>query len=177
MDSLWASKELGLNHFISEQPPFHILDRRAERELLPMARTYGLAILSWSPLASGMLGGRYRRDSWQELENARFKTLSVRAEELNVLAEEVFDVIEGVEAIAAGKGVPVSEFSLAWAAAQPGVTAPIIGPRTLEHLDGYLRALSVEITAEDEARVDALVAPGRAVTNYYEGDYGPHLRW
>ena len=96
--------------------------------------------------------------------------------EPRVLADDVFDVIEGVEAIAADKGVPVSEFSLAWVAAQPGVTAPIIGPRTLEHLEGYLRALSVEITAEDEARVDALVAPGRAVTNYYEGDYGPHPR-
>ncbi len=141
MDSLWASKELGLNRFISEQPPFHILDRRVERELLPVARTYGLAILPWSPLASGMLGGRYRRDSWQDLKDARCMTQSVRAEELNVLADEVFDVIEAVEAIAAEKGVPVSGFSLAWVAAQPGVTAPIIGLRTMEHLDGYLRAL------------------------------------
>ena len=177
MDSLWASKELGLNRVISDQPPFHILDRRVERELLPMARTYGLAVLPWSPLASGMLGGRYQRNNWQSLKDARFTQISVRAEELNVLADEVFDVIEGVETIAADKGVPVSQFSLAWVAAQPGVTAPIIGPRTLEHLEGYLEALAVDITAEDEARVDALVVPGRAVTNYYEGDYGPHLRW
>ena len=177
VDALWASKELGLNRFISDQPPFHILDRRVERELLPMARTYGLAVLPWSPLASGMLGGRYRRDNLPDLKDARFTRLSVRAAELNVLADAVFDVIESVEAIAADKGVPVSQFSLAWVAAQPGVTAPIIGPRTMEHLENYLQALSVEITADDEARVDALVGPGRSITNYYDGDFGPHLRW
>jgi aryl-alcohol dehydrogenase-like predicted oxidoreductase len=176
VDALWASREHRLNRFISDQPPFHILDRRVERELLPMARTYGLAVLPWSPIASGMLGGRYTRGNFAELDRARFVAQSNRAAELNVFSAEAFDVIEGVEAIATDKGVPVSQFSLAWVAAQPGVTAPIIGPRTLEHLEGYLQALAVEITAEDNARVDGLVAPGRAVTNYYDGDYGPHRR-
>ena len=60
-ESLWAAKEHGLNRFISEQPPYNILDRRVERELLPMARTYGIAVIPWSPLAGGFLTGRYQR--------------------------------------------------------------------------------------------------------------------
>jgi aryl-alcohol dehydrogenase-like predicted oxidoreductase len=61
MESLWAAKELGLNRFVTEQPPYHLLDRSIERELIPMAQTYGLAILPWSPLARGFLSGKYQR--------------------------------------------------------------------------------------------------------------------
>ena len=63
VESLWVATELGLNRFVSEQPPYHLLDRRRERELVPMAQTYGIALLPWSPLASGFLSGKYRRNS------------------------------------------------------------------------------------------------------------------
>lgn len=69
MESLWASKELGLNRFVCEQPPYNILDRRIERELLPMARTYGIGTIPWSPLAGGLLSGKYRKgqkEHWQQ---------------------------------------------------------------------------------------------------------------
>ena len=62
VESLWASKELGLNRFVTEQPPYHLLDRRIERELIPVAQTYGLALIPWSPLAGGFLAGKYRRE-------------------------------------------------------------------------------------------------------------------
>jgi aryl-alcohol dehydrogenase-like predicted oxidoreductase len=71
VEALWASKELGLNRFVSEQPPYNLLDRRVERELLPMARTYGLAIIPWSPIGGGLLSGKYRRGE-QAPDDARF---------------------------------------------------------------------------------------------------------
>ena len=61
VEALWASKELGLNRFVTEQPPYHLLDRRIERELVPVAQTYGLALIPWSPLAGGFLSGKYQR--------------------------------------------------------------------------------------------------------------------
>ena len=64
VEALWVSKELGLHRVVCEQPPYHLLDRRIERELVPMARTYGLALPPWSPLAGGFLTGKYRRGDW-----------------------------------------------------------------------------------------------------------------
>ena len=76
------------------------------------------------------------------------------------------------------KGCSLSQFALAWCAQQPGVTSPIIGPRTLDQLEDNLRALDVTITAEDRARIDEIALPGRMVSPYYEAEFGPHLyRW
>ena len=88
--------------------------------------------------------------------------------------ETVYDVVEGLEPIAADRGVPLSQFALAWVMAQPGVTSPIIGPRTMRQLDDNLDAADVQVTAEDCKRVDAVVPPGRMVAPYYEADFGPH---
>ena len=90
------------------------------------------------------------------------------------LTEEVFDVIEGLEPIAAGKGCTLSQLALAWCEQQPGVTSPIIGPRTLEQLEDNLGAGDVVITDEDRERIDSVIAPGRTVSPYYEADWRPH---
>ena len=72
VEALWAAKELGLNRFVSEQPPYHLLDRRIERELVPFAQTYGVALIPWSPLAGGFLTGKYSRDESQSPEDSRY---------------------------------------------------------------------------------------------------------
>jgi aryl-alcohol dehydrogenase-like predicted oxidoreductase len=92
--------------------------------------------------------------------------------------DRAFDVLELIEAIAAEKKCTVSQFALAWCAQQPGITSPIIGPRTMEQLEDNLGALDVKVTDEDRARIDAIIPPGREVVPYYEADFGPHrYRW
>jgi aryl-alcohol dehydrogenase-like predicted oxidoreductase len=172
VESLWASKELGLNRFVTEQPPYHLLDRRIERELLPVAQTYGLALIPWSPLAGGFLSGKYHREEASP-EGSRYG-LEPRRMGRNHFTGEAFAVVEVVEAIATEKGCTPGQLSLAWCKEQPGITSPIIGPRTMEHLEDNLDATAVEITEEDRERLDEVAPPGRATVPYYEADFGPH---
>lgn len=175
VESLWASKELGLNRFVSEQPPYHLLDRRVERELVPMAQTYGIGLIPWSPLAGGFLTGKYRRGQGMP-EGARYQEGHPRNESL--FNEAAFDVLDVVEEIAKEKGCAPSQLALAWVAHQPAITSPIIGPRTKEQLDDNLGALQVQVTDEDRARLDKVARPGRAIAPYYDADFGPHkFRW
>jgi aryl-alcohol dehydrogenase-like predicted oxidoreductase len=175
VESLWASKEHHLNRFVSEQPPYNLLDRRIERELTPMALTFGLAILPWSPIAGGLLSGKYRRGQ-PAPEGTRF------ADPAPFLAKrftkESFDVIEPLQAIASEKGVPLSQLALAWVVQQRGVTSPIIGPRTLGQLEDALASLEISLNAEDLQRIDAIIPPGTHVAPFYEADHGPsEHRW
>jgi aryl-alcohol dehydrogenase-like predicted oxidoreductase len=177
VESLWVAKELGLNRFICEQPPYNILDRRVERELLPMTRTYGIATIPWSPLAGGLLTGKYRRNT-PPPPDSRFANIADSAHLQARMNENIFNVIEGLQPVADEKGCTLSQLALAWCMQQPGVTSPIIGPRTMEQLKDNLAALDVVITNDDKARIDALVPSGRMVSPFYEAEFGPHqYRW
>ncbi len=170
IESIWISKEMGLNRYICEQPPYHIMDRRIERELVPMAISYGTALIPWSPLAGGFLTGKYKRDKTLE-KKVRYENRD--EPQRGLFTEAGFDALEKIEKIAADKGCTVSQFSLAWCMTRPGITSPIIGPRTMEQLEDNLGAADVAITDEDVEKVDDAVAPGRAVSWYYEADFGP----
>lgn len=174
VEALWVARELGLNRFVCEQPPYNLLDRRIERELLPMARTYGFGIIPWSPLAGGLLTGKYSRNA-PPPPDSRFANIENAPHLQRRYTEQIFDVVEGVEPIAREKGVPLSQFALAWCMHQPGVTSPIIGPRTMEQLEDNLQALEVAITDDDRAKVDQVIPPGRMVSPFYEASFGPHL--
>ena len=177
MESLWVSKEYGLNRFVTEQPPYHLLDRRIERELVPMAQTYGIALIPWSPLAGGFLTGKYRRDTSRP-ENSRFGREGTGEWADRHFTPSAFDVLEVVEKLSQEKGCSISQFALAWCAQQPGITSPIIGPRTMEQLQDNLGTVEVKITEEDRQQIDAVIPPGRMVVPYYEADFGPHKqRW
>jgi len=176
VESLWVAKEYGLNRFVTEQPPYNLLERRVERELLPMARTYGFAIIPWSPLAGGLLTGKYTKDGDQP-ENTRFtkEWNGWRAQEA---FQQALKVVDQLKALAESKGCTLSQFSLAWVAQQPGITSPIIGPRTLEQLEDNLRAADLTLSEEELKKIDAIVPPGRAVFPMYNADFGPHpYRW
>jgi len=174
VESLWAADRHATNRFVCEQPPYNILDRRIERELLPVARTYGLAVIPWSPLAGGLLTGKYSR-AVPPPPDTRFGKMSENPNLEKRYKQIVFDVTEGLEPLVKAKGATMSQFALAWTLKQPGVTSPIIGPRTMEQLTDNLAALSVKVTEEDEKRVDELVPPGESVSPFYEADFGPHL--
>ncbi|MFN8508162.1 MAG: aldo/keto reductase [Dehalococcoidia bacterium] len=173
VESLWTSKEYGLNRFICEQPPYHILDRRIERELVPMAQTFGIGLIPWSPLAGGMLTGKYRRDE-PPPEDSRWATYNSNPAQRRRWNERIFDALEGLEPLAKARGITMSQLALAWVMQQPGITSPIIGPRTMEQLEDNLKAFDVTITAEDREIIDGLVPPGTHVSPYYEADFGPH---
>jgi len=174
VESLWVAKELGLNRFICEQPPYNILDRRIERELLPMAQTYGFATIPWSPLAAGLLTGKYRKN--QPLpEDGRFTVMMSEWPHMRRRLETNFyEVIDGLQPLADEKGCTLAQLALAWCIRQPGVTSPIIGPRTMAQLVDNLGAVNIEISEGDQAKIDALVPPGSMVSPFYEADFGPH---
>ncbi len=172
VESLWVSKEYGLNRFICEQPPYNLLDRRIERELLPMAQTYGFAIIPWSPLAGGLLTGKYQRGQ-EPPEGTRF------ADQDNPLyrrrlTDRIYDVVDGLKPIAQAKGCTLSQLALAWVLHQPGVTSPIIGPRTMEQYVDNIGALNVEITDDDRKQINRVIRRGDSVAPFYEAEFGPH---
>jgi aryl-alcohol dehydrogenase-like predicted oxidoreductase len=170
VESLWVSERYGLNRFVCEQPPYNLLDRRIERELLPMARTFGIGTIPWSPLAGGLLTGKYRRG---ENPPANTRYASPNPMQQRRWTERIFDVVEGIEPIARDVGAPLSQFALAWVMVQPGVTSPIIGPRTLAQLEDNLDATDVALSEETLARVDDVIPPGHMVSPFYEADFGP----
>ena len=176
MESLWVSKELGLNRFVCEQPPYNLLDRRIERELIPLAQSYGIGLIPWSPLAGGLLTGKYNRNT-PAPEGTRFADFTSNPILQKRWNDIAFDAIDQYDAYVKERGVPFSHFALAWCAAMPGVTAPIIGPRTLEQLEDNLKALDFKITPEDMAKVDTIVPKGGMVSPYYDADFGPNVRW
>ncbi len=183
VESLWVSKELGLNRFVCDQPPYHLLDRSIERELVPLAQTYGLAIIPWSPLARGFLTGRYRRGAeipgdsrvWRDMQGP-FKGRTQKH-----FSDLAFAVLDTLAALAQEKHCTIGQVALAWCANQPGITSPIIGPRTKEHLEDNLGALEVTLTADDRARLDVVAEPEQAIVPYYTGkliDFKPpQYRW
>lgn len=177
VESLWTSKEYGLNRFVCEQPPYNLLDRRIERELLPMAQAYGFGVIPWSPLAGGLLTGKYSRDS-QPPEDSRYANLDANPMYRRRMNDRIWDVIEGLEEIASGKAVSLSQLSLAWCMQQPGVTSPIIGPRTMEQFEDNLKAAEVTLTEDDRKAIDRVIRPGTNVSPYYEADWGvSQYRW
>jgi aryl-alcohol dehydrogenase-like predicted oxidoreductase len=178
VEALWASKELGLNRFVSEQMAYNLLDRTAEREVVPMAQSFGIALMPWGPLCGGLLTGKYRRDD----QSAAGRWHGGKDNFGRPATPAAFDVIEGVVALAREKGCTASQLALAWNAAQPGIAAPIVGPRTLEQLIDNLGAVNVKITEADRARLDALAPPWAATLRYYDAalavDFKPNLgRW
>ena len=178
VESLWAAKEFGLNRFVVDQSTYHMLDRTLEREVLPAAQTFGFGVITWGPLCGGLLTGKYSRANldvegrWQGGKDNFDRPIT----------EAAFDILEAHAAHAQEIGVAASQLALAWNAAQPGVTAPIIGPRTLEQLIDNLGAADVQLTAEDFARVDSVAPPMTAAMQYYDAamatDIRPNLmRW
>ena len=148
----------GWSPFVSLQPQYSLVERSAEIELLPFTRAAGLGVLPWGPLGAGFLSGRYKRDAMPEgrvtnapddLEEASHR----RAVERN------FRVIDAAEEIAAAHGATVPQVAIAWLLGVEGVTAPIIGARTLAHLEDLLGAVDVQLSADERARLEAPAPP------------------
>jgi aryl-alcohol dehydrogenase-like predicted oxidoreductase len=166
MEALAVSERFGLNRYISEQPPYNLLDRRIENELIPLAQKYRLALLPWSPLAGGILAGRYD-DPKTYPEGSRAARADWFSRRVN---QGGIDVAAKVGEMAKERGMTTSQLALLWVKDQPGVTAPIIGPRTLAHLEDALGALDKHLSEADIPLFDELVHPGNAVADFHNSN-------
>ncbi len=150
----------GWSPFVSLQPQYSLVERSAELDLLPFTRAAGLGVLPWGPLGAGFLSGRYRRGepppAGSRMANA---SDDIEEAEHRRAVERNFQVVDAAEEIAGSRGATVAQVAIAWLLGVEGVTAPIIGPRTLEHLEDLLPAVELELTAEERARLEAPAPP------------------
>lgn len=164
MEGIGLSERHGWARFVSEQPPYNLLDRRIENELVPFARRHGVGLLTWSPLAMGVLALRYTAADAPP-EGSRVARLGA------VYAERVTDAAVAaarrIGAVAEAHALSPGELALMWVKDRPAVTAPIVGPRTDAHLDLALSVLDRSLPPSALEPLDAIVAPGTAVTNFF----------
>jgi aryl-alcohol dehydrogenase-like predicted oxidoreductase len=180
LESLWVAKEYGLNRPVVEQSPYSLLDRQIERELVPMARSYGLGVTVWSPLAGGLLTGKYRnRDS---PDGARLVRGGEGQWDAKHFGPRPDAVVDAVATLARDKGCTPAQLSLAWLMTRPGISSVVVGARTTDQLREQLGAASVVLSDQELERLDDLAPPGRATVPYYLddsfADFRPHAhRW
>lgn len=165
MEGLAISDRCGWARYVSEQPPYNLLDRRAENEIVPLCQKYGLAVLPWSPLAMGILAGRYTRPgSFPSESRGRYWNSPIFSSRIT---RRGIAVGEQIVTLAAERGLTPGQLALLWIKDQPGVTAPIIGPRTLAHLEDALPVMEMRLEDADRPVFDALVHPGIAVADFH----------
>jgi len=164
MEAISVSERQNLARYVSEQPPYNLLDRRIENELIPFAQAHGIAIISWSPLAGGVLSGKYSMDGNVPADSRRERASPVWKERITdggrIIAARLKEYAEN-------RGMTATQMALLWAKDQAGITAPIIGPRTMEQLDSALSIMDSTLSPEDAAFCDSLVPPGTAAVNFF----------
>ncbi|MFF7365208.1 aldo/keto reductase [Streptomyces sp. NPDC008125] len=153
VEAQWTAERRGLQRFRTEQPTYSILNRGIEREVLPACERYGIGALVWSPLAGGLLTGRYRKGQEPTTHRAGFGFKHLKD-------ERRLDVVEQLIPLAEQAGMPLTHLATAFAIAHPGVTSAIIGPRTMAHLDDLLAGAEASLSDEILDRIDAVVPPG-----------------
>lgn len=157
VESLWVSERRGLERIRTEQPTYSILNRGIEREVLPVCQRHGLGTLVWSPLAMGLLTGRFRAGGE-----------AVRPAYLHWVPGHMTDqrkhaAVDRLAPVAEEAGLSLTHLAMAFAVAHPGITSAIIGPRTMEQLDDLLAGAEVALTEDVLDRIDEIVPPGTDV--------------
>jgi len=171
VEAQWASRERGLERFVTEQPPYSLLVRGIEEDVLPTLQRHGMGSLTYSPLGGGWLSGRWRKDAdatptSSARPKARFD-MSIPANQRKL------DIVEDLAVLAERSGMSLLEMSIAFVIRHPGVTSAIVGPRTMEQLESYLPAASLVLPDDVLDRIDEIVAPGVTV-NPDDNSYGAH---
>jgi aryl-alcohol dehydrogenase-like predicted oxidoreductase len=165
MEALATSEQKGYARYVVESSPYNLLDRRVENERVPLCQQYGLAMLPWSPIAMGMLAGRYPQDqTFPQGSRAAANPRGIYARRIN---RRGLEVAARVPDVAAQYGLTSAQVSLLWVRDQPGITAPIIGPRSLGQLDEMLQVADLRADEALRSAFDQLNAPGMAVSNFH----------
>jgi aryl-alcohol dehydrogenase-like predicted oxidoreductase len=164
-EAIMLSEKEGLERFVSEQPPYNILDRRVEDELSWTAQRHGVALTPFRPLGKGILSGKYKKG---EVAAKGSYMEGVTPGEDDIFTEEAIDAVDALKPLAEKKGITPAELSLAWIMQQPGITSPIVGARTEEYVRSAVKACEVELTEDDLTAIDGVVPPGGYVSNFYD---------
>ncbi|MCM4076209.1 aldo/keto reductase [Paractinoplanes hotanensis] len=155
VEAQWVAERRGLARFRTEQPPYSILNRGIERDVLPVCERYGLGTLVWSPLAMGLLTGRYRKGSPEQPSAARMHYVP-----LHMTDESKLAAVEQLVPIAERAGLSLTHLALAFVISHPAVTSAIIGPRTMVHLDDLLAGAGTVLSDDILDAIDGVVPPG-----------------
>jgi aryl-alcohol dehydrogenase-like predicted oxidoreductase len=169
----WAAREQHLGRYVTEQPPYSILQRGIESHVLPVTQEYGIGVLAWSPLASGWLSGAVRRD--RNIATHRSTVLPQRFDLSTPSNQARLAAVEQLAALADETGLTLIQLALGFVVTHPGVTSAIIGPRTVEHLHSQLAAADTVLTADLLDAVDEIVAPGTDLAPEEKFDTPPSL--
>ena len=168
VEAQWAARERGLERFVCEQPPYSLLARGVESDLLGTARRHGIGVIPWSPLAGGWLSGKWRKGQ-EAPSSTRAQRLPARYDLSIPANQRKLDAVEELTLLAEQSGISLIHLALAFVIRHPAVTAAIIGPRTIEQLESQLGAVEVELSDEVLDRIDEIVPPG---TNFSQADAG-----
>ena len=175
VESQWVAERRGLGRFVTEQPPYSILVRGIEADVLPMAEKYRMGVIPWSPLAGGWLTGRYRKG--QDIPESHRAQRLPRRYDLGIPGNQAkLDAAEELALLADEAGISLIQLALAFTLTHPAVTAPIIGPRTMEQLESQLSAVEVTLGSDILDRIDKIVPPGVNLNGEDSGYTPPAVR-
>jgi aryl-alcohol dehydrogenase-like predicted oxidoreductase len=165
VEAQWTAERRGHGRFRTEQPPYSLLTRAIEYDVLPACLRHGMGVMAYSPLAGGWLSGKYRKG--QEVSGpgsaARAQRFPGQYDATNPANAAKLDAADALGALAAEAGLTLIQMAVAFVTRHPAVTSAIIGPRTMEHLDGYLAADGIELSADVLDRIDQIVPPGATI--------------
>jgi aryl-alcohol dehydrogenase-like predicted oxidoreductase len=171
-EAQWVAEKHGHARYVCEQPPYSILVRGVETEVLPTCERHGMGVIPWSPLAGGWLSGKYRKGS--EITGHRAERMPARYDLSEPGNQEKLDAVEQLAQLAEQAGISLIHLALAFVIRHPAVTAAIVGPRTLEQFEGQLGATEVQLSNDVLDAIDKIVPPG---TNLNAADAGWRPPW
>ena len=179
VEAHWTSERRGRERFVTEQPPYSMLIRAVEADVLPTCARYGMGVIPWSPLAGGWLSGRYRLDS--DIETSRRAQMIPDRYDMSIPGNQrKLEAADALAQVADEAGITLIEMAIAFVIRHPAVTAAIIGPRTMEHLESQLGAADVTLSDDVLDRIDEIVPPGSNVnpadTGWDSPDVAPARR-
>ena len=174
VEAQWTAERRGRERFVCEQPPYSLLVRGIERDLLPVVQQYGMGTIVWSPLAGGWLSGRYRKGVEIE-ESLRAKRIPGRFDLSMPENQRKLDVADELAQLAEKFGLTLVNMAIAFVLEHPGVTSAIIGPRTMEQLETQLDAADIKLPPELLDEIDKIVPPGTNLNEFDAGYLPPSL--
>jgi aryl-alcohol dehydrogenase-like predicted oxidoreductase len=175
VEAQWTAHRRNRERFVTEQPPYSVLVRGVEEDVLPTCRRHGMGVIPWSPLAGGWLSGKYRKG--EELETSRRAQMIPDRYDMSIPANQrKLEAADALAVLSEEAGMSLIELALAFVIRHPAVTAAIIGPRTMEHLESQLTAVDVTLSDEVLDRIDEIVPPGTNVNPVDAGWQNPDLR-
>jgi aryl-alcohol dehydrogenase-like predicted oxidoreductase len=174
VEAQWVAERRGRERFVCEQPPYSLLVRGVEFDVLPTCMRHRMGVIPWSPLAGGWLSGRYRKDDHPQSRRAQ---MIPRRYDMSIPANQrKLEAADALAQLAEEAGMSLIHLALAFVIEHPAVTAAIIGPRTMEHLESQLGAADVELSDEILDRIDAIVPPGVDINPSDAGWENPALK-